>query len=68
MGVRGVPMRATNLLRRFLEDESGATAIEYALIAMVVGVLAIGGLSAFGAAVSGKFSDISTTVANATAS
>lgn len=61
-------MRATNLFRRFLEDEGGATAVEYALIAMVVGIIAIGGLQAFGTAVTNKFATVSTSVQNATAS
>lgn len=34
----------TNLFSRFVKDESGATAIEYGLIAAIVGVGIIGGL------------------------
>lgn len=34
----------TNLFSRFLKDESGATAIEYGLIAAIVGVGIIAGL------------------------
>ena len=34
-------------LSRFLRDESGATAIEYCLIAAGVGIVIIGGISAF---------------------
>ena len=35
-------------LRRFLADSAGATAIEYALIAAVVAIMAIAGLIALG--------------------
>ncbi|MDF1599199.1 Flp family type IVb pilin [Mesorhizobium sp. YIM 152430] len=38
--------------RRFLTDESGATAIEYGLIATLIGVAIIGGASATGTAIS----------------
>jgi pilus assembly protein Flp/PilA len=34
----------TNILSRFVKDESGATAIEYGLIAAIVGVGIIAGL------------------------
>jgi pilus assembly protein Flp/PilA len=40
------------MLRRFLTDESGATAIEYGLIATLIGVAIIGGASATGTAIS----------------
>jgi pilus assembly protein Flp/PilA len=33
-----------NLLRRFLKDETGATAIEYGLIAALIAVMLIGAL------------------------
>lgn len=38
----------TRGLRRFLADTAGATAIEYALIAAVVAIMAITGLIALG--------------------
>lgn len=38
--------------RRFLTDASGATAIEYGLIATLIGVAIIGGASATGTAIS----------------
>ena len=37
--------KAIKLLKEFSADESGATAIEYGLIAALVGVAIIGGLS-----------------------
>ena len=40
--------RTTGHLDRFLGDERGATAIEYALLAAMVAITAIGGLQALG--------------------
>ena len=48
-----------NLVTRFIEDESGATAIEYGLIAALIAVAMIGGASAVGGSVSNKFNDVS---------
>lgn len=36
----------TNLMKRFVKDESGATAIEYGLIAALVAVVLITGATA----------------------
>ena len=38
----------TNLFKRFANDESGATAIEYGLIAALIAVAIIGGVTALG--------------------
>ncbi len=48
------------MLKRFLKDESGATAIEYGLIAALVSVAAIAGFQAVGTSLDGIFTDIST--------
>ena len=37
-----------NLVKTYWQDKSGATAIEYGLIAALIGVGRIGGLCAFG--------------------
>ena len=37
-----------NLVSRFMKDESGATAIEYGLIATLIGVAIIAGATALG--------------------
>lgn len=47
-----------NLFTRFIEDESGATAIEYGLIAALISVGIIAGAKTIGDQVSGTFSDI----------
>jgi len=43
------------LLARFAKDESGATAIEYGLIATLIGVAIVAGASALGSALDGLF-------------
>ena len=52
-------------LARFLKDDSGATAIEYGLIAALVSVAAIGALTALGTSLSNLFTSVSSTVASA---
>ncbi len=52
-------------IRHFVRDESGATAIEYGLIAALVSVAAIGALSALGDSLNTIFSFISTTLSGA---
>jgi pilus assembly protein Flp/PilA len=47
-----------NLLARFVKDESGATAIEYALIAAGIGVAIIAAVNALGTSISNKFTSI----------
>ena len=42
-------------IERFMKDESGATAIEYALIAAGIGVAIITAVNALGTAISDKF-------------
>ena len=51
-------MRAT--VSAFLRDESGATAIEYALIAAGIAIAIIGAVNGVGSALKGKFGDIKT--------
>ena len=46
----------------FLADESGATAIEYGLIAALIGVVIIAGLTTLGSNLNTKFSTIASTV------
>jgi pilus assembly protein Flp/PilA len=49
-----------NLLSRFMNDESGATAIEYGLIASLIAVGIIGAAGALGGKISGTFTNVST--------
>lgn len=50
----------TNLFARFVKDESGATAIEYGLIAALVSVAIIGALTALSGSLIGTFTRITT--------
>jgi pilus assembly protein Flp/PilA len=43
----------------FIEDQSGATAIEYGLIAALVSVAAIGAMTSLGNSLSGIFNEVS---------
>jgi pilus assembly protein Flp/PilA len=49
-------------LRAFLADETGATAIEYALIAAGIAVAIIASVNGVGSALSAKFTAISTSL------
>ena len=49
-----------NTIRNFWNDETGATAIEYGLIAGLVSVAAIGALSAMGTSLTKIFGIVST--------
>lgn len=51
---------------RFIKDESGATAIEYGLIAALIGTAIIAGATTLGGNLSTSFSTIGTTVSSAT--
>jgi pilus assembly protein Flp/PilA len=50
-------MRA--VLSRFVKDQSGSTAIEYALIASLIAVVIIGGVTAVGTGLSTSFNTLS---------
>jgi pilus assembly protein Flp/PilA len=52
----------TKLFTRFLKDESGATAIEYGLIAALISVALITGATAIGNSLNATFSKVSTTL------
>ncbi len=49
----------TMLFKKFLNDESGATAIEYGLIAALIAVVIITGVTAVGTSLSTTFTNIS---------
>jgi pilus assembly protein Flp/PilA len=58
----------SKFVTRFLNDESGATAIEYGLIAALIAVVIIAGATTLGTNLSAKFNSIAGNVANAGAS
>jgi pilus assembly protein Flp/PilA len=49
-------------VNNFLSDESGVTAIEYALIAALIAVAIIGAVTTVGTNISGTFNTIATTL------
>ncbi|MER8387807.1 Flp family type IVb pilin [Mesorhizobium sp. M0751] len=53
------------LLQRFLEDERGATAIEYGLIVAVLSLAIVAGIGQAAGAIQWLFSDNSSKLANA---
>jgi pilus assembly protein Flp/PilA len=49
-------------VRNFINDESGVTAIEYALIASLIAVFIIVAVQAVGTSVSGVFTEVGTAI------
>jgi pilus assembly protein Flp/PilA len=54
-----------SFVQRFLKNESGATAVEYGLIAALIAVVIIAGATALGSALNAKFTAIGSTVSSA---
>ncbi|MER8440873.1 MAG: Flp family type IVb pilin [Mesorhizobium sp.] len=52
----------SNLIARFVKDESGATAIEYGLIAALIALAIMVGAGSLGNALNAKFNGIATTL------
>jgi pilus assembly protein Flp/PilA len=50
----------SKLFARFVKDESGATAIEYGLIAALIALAILAGAGAVGNALDAQFTDIAT--------
>ncbi|HEV7335872.1 MULTISPECIES: Flp family type IVb pilin [Bosea] len=55
----------TKLFARFAKNESGATAIEYGLIAALIAVVAIAGMNLVGSALNGILGRIATALGGA---
>ena len=51
-----------SLLARFVKDESGATAIEYGLIAALIAVVIISAAQVLGTQIAAAFTDLSTAI------
>ncbi|MGN6158504.1 MAG: Flp family type IVb pilin [Devosia sp.] len=56
-----------SLVERFARNESGATAIEYGLIAALMAVACIAAFEVFGSSLQGLFQRVSDTAGNAMA-
>lgn len=54
------------MLRRFLQDEGGATAIEYGLIAALLFLGIVGAITAYGDSMTGMYEKIRDNTAEAT--
>lgn len=52
----------SKFVTRFMKDESGATAIEYGLIAALIAVVLVGALQLIGTGLNTKFGEISTAI------
>ena len=50
----------TKFISRFAQDESGATAIEYGLIAALIAVVIISAVAALGTTIKTKFNEVVT--------
>lgn len=57
-------MKLTNMLKGFRKDESGATAIEYGLIAALIAIVIVTGATALGTSISDLFNDVATELDN----
>ncbi len=57
-----------DMIKTFINDESGATAIEYGLIAALVSVAAVVALQGLGSSLQSMFTTVSTTLNTATTS
>ena len=57
-----------SLILKLMDDESGATAIEYGLIAGLIAVAVIAALTTLGDSLEGLFNSISDTIVDATGS
>ncbi|RYC09767.1 Flp family type IVb pilin [Ciceribacter ferrooxidans] len=55
----------SKIFARFMKDESGATAIEYGLIAALISVALITGATTLGNSLNNTFQDISTKMSTA---
>ena len=56
-------MTMKKFISKFMSDESGATAIEYGLIAALIAVVIIAAVTALGTNISAAFTDVSTAIA-----
>ena len=51
-----------SLLSSFLSDQSGATAIEYALVAMGISIVIVAAVNGIGANLNGTFNQVSASI------
>ncbi len=51
-----------NMLRRFLKEEEGLEPVEYALMLVLLALIAVAGAKTLGSAISSKFTEVGGTV------
>ena len=51
-----------NLIKKFIREEDGASAVEYGLLVALIAVVIIGAVTALGTSISGTFKDASTAI------
>lgn len=56
-----------NLIKKFIRDEDGVTAIEYGLIAALIAVVIIGATTVVGTSVCATFNSVATALGGAAA-
>jgi pilus assembly protein Flp/PilA len=61
-GINNTENRMLGMLKKVVGDQRGVTALEYALIAALVAVVIIGGVSLLGTNVSKVFSTVANTI------
>ncbi len=55
----------SRVIRRFCKHEEGVTAIEYGLIAALIGLVVIGGVTVLGSSLETKFTTIASSIGSA---
>lgn len=55
-------VQVCQFIKRLLQDESGATAIEYGLIAALIAVVIITGVTSLGTSLSSTFNTVATKI------
>ena len=58
-------MGIKNFFKRFIQEEEGATAVEYAIMVALIGAVAIGAVTFLGGAVSDEFSEVGASINSA---
>ncbi len=66
-GLKGdAVLKGNGMLKRFLNDESGATAIEYSLLAALIAVAIVAGAGSIGNQLGDRTNTVADVVTNAT--
>jgi pilus assembly protein Flp/PilA len=58
-----MPVHTANPVRRFVREEDGASAVEYALLVACVGIVFVAGARLLGGNINTRFTGVATTVA-----